>query len=230
MYLNGEGVTQSHTKAKTWLLEAAKQGFAEAQNNLGVMYCNDEGVPQDYPKAEEWFRKSAEQGNPPAEFNLGLMYKNGDGVPQNDKEAAEWCEKAAMQGHPEALTLLSEMHANGLVLRASYPLPQRVAQTILLYIKKVIVQDSTSLPTLALKFIQIILSRYVEGRGNPSSNENAYVFADIAAAKGHKLGKIYRDTIRKDMTNSELAKAQNKSRKILRKISLSNKSPPGFKL
>ncbi len=41
----------------------AKQGDANAQNNLGFMYYKGHGVPQDYAEAVKWFRKAAEQGN-----------------------------------------------------------------------------------------------------------------------------------------------------------------------
>ncbi|EFH23820.1 Sel1 repeat protein, partial [Neisseria polysaccharea ATCC 43768] len=58
-------------------LQAAEQGNAQAQLNLGWMYANGQGVRQDDAQATQWFRKSAEQGNAKAQFNLGLMYANG---------------------------------------------------------------------------------------------------------------------------------------------------------
>ena len=42
---------------------AAEQGYADAQNNFGVMYENSEGVPQDYAEALRWYRRAAEQGD-----------------------------------------------------------------------------------------------------------------------------------------------------------------------
>ena len=55
-------------------LQAAEQGNAAAQHNLGVMYENGEGVRQDDAEAVRWYRQAAEQGLAQAQTNLGLMY------------------------------------------------------------------------------------------------------------------------------------------------------------
>ena len=57
----------------------AEQGYAEAQNNLGMMYYFGDGVPQDYQEAVKWYRKAAEQELAKAQFTLGAMYGNGEG-------------------------------------------------------------------------------------------------------------------------------------------------------
>ncbi|PKQ70984.1 tetratricopeptide repeat protein [Aeromonas sobria] len=44
------------------VLDAAEQGNAEAQNQLGEMYGNGLGVEQDEQLSMAWFRKAAEQG------------------------------------------------------------------------------------------------------------------------------------------------------------------------
>ena len=62
VYEYGRGVEQSDEKAVEWYLKAAEQGFARAQNNLGVMYANGTGVEQSYEKAAEWVLKAADQG------------------------------------------------------------------------------------------------------------------------------------------------------------------------
>ena len=50
----------------------AKQGYATAQFNLGLMYYKGKGVPQDYKTAVKWYRLAAEQGNAYAQNNLGM--------------------------------------------------------------------------------------------------------------------------------------------------------------
>ena len=52
--------------------QAADQGHANAQYNLGVMYYKGVGVGIDKAKAFEWCQKAAEQGNANAQFNLGV--------------------------------------------------------------------------------------------------------------------------------------------------------------
>ncbi len=89
-------------KAVELFEEAAKQGFADAQEALGVCYCNGQGVPQDYKKAVEWYTKAAEQGDADAQCNLGYCYDLGRGVPQDYEKAVEWYTKAAEQGNAEA--------------------------------------------------------------------------------------------------------------------------------
>ena len=62
------------------LINAAEQGDANSQIQLGAMYYLGQGVPQDYAKAMAWYRKSAEQGNTNAQYDLGLMYAEGKSI------------------------------------------------------------------------------------------------------------------------------------------------------
>ena len=54
MYENGRGVTQDHAEAVNWYRLAAEQGYAWAQNKLGVRYADGEGVTQDHAEAVKW--------------------------------------------------------------------------------------------------------------------------------------------------------------------------------
>ena len=56
------------------LLKKAKQGDAEAQNDLGLMYRFGQGVLQNDKEAVRWYHLAAEQGHANAQFNLGVMY------------------------------------------------------------------------------------------------------------------------------------------------------------
>lgn len=78
MYLRGEGVEQDYEKAFKWTEKSAKQGVAQAQNELGRAY---EQMKQDYNKAIEWYQKAAAQNYQPAQQNLKRINENG-GVPQ----------------------------------------------------------------------------------------------------------------------------------------------------
>ena len=72
-YAKGEGVKQDKAEAARWYREAAEQGLADAQLDLGVRYLRGEGVKQDKAEAAEWFRKAAEQGNEKARKNLRVL-------------------------------------------------------------------------------------------------------------------------------------------------------------
>ena len=44
MYVDGQGVPQDYEQAFKWYTKAAEQGYAQAQNNLGVCYQGGKGV------------------------------------------------------------------------------------------------------------------------------------------------------------------------------------------
>ena len=58
------------------LEDAANDGFARAQFNLGMCYEQGKWVEQDLPKAIHWYKKAAEQGQAKAQYNtaMGLRF------------------------------------------------------------------------------------------------------------------------------------------------------------
>ena len=72
------------------LRQAAEQGDAAAQVNLGVMYAKGQGVLKDEAEAVKWYRLAAEQGDASAQSLLGVMYAKGQGVLKDEAEAAKW--------------------------------------------------------------------------------------------------------------------------------------------
>jgi TPR repeat protein len=76
MYENGRGVAQDDVEASRWYRQAAEQGNATAQINLGFMYENGRGVAQDDAEATRWYRQAAEQADARAQINLGIMYRD----------------------------------------------------------------------------------------------------------------------------------------------------------
>ncbi|NCZ99975.1 MAG: sel1 repeat family protein [Betaproteobacteria bacterium] len=59
---DGKGVAQDYKEAVRWYQLAAKQGKAQAQNNLGRMYGLGKGVLQDYTRAHMWLNIAAITG------------------------------------------------------------------------------------------------------------------------------------------------------------------------
>ena len=94
-------------------LQAAEQGNAAAQFNLGVMYEDGQGVRQDYAQAVQWYRKAAEQGLAEAQYNLGVMYAKGEGVRQNYKIAKGWFGKACDNGLQRGCDAYRELNRAG---------------------------------------------------------------------------------------------------------------------
>jgi len=61
MYYHGQGVTKSIEKAIELYTQAANQGHASAQANLGLFYVRGEGVHQSTERARKWWIKAAVQ-------------------------------------------------------------------------------------------------------------------------------------------------------------------------
>ena len=53
---------QDYAEAVKWYRQAADQGNADAQNNLGAMYYNGQGVHQDLHLSKEWFGQACNGG------------------------------------------------------------------------------------------------------------------------------------------------------------------------
>ena len=87
---------------------AALQGYAQSQNNIGVMYAFGNGVIQNYQEANKWFELAAEQGDAVAQYKLGLVYETGVlGAKQNFIKAKKYYEDAISGGITEAKGRLS---------------------------------------------------------------------------------------------------------------------------
>ncbi|MGN1139251.1 MAG: tetratricopeptide repeat protein [Ruminococcus sp.] len=99
------------------LLQAAKNGDADAQFVLGFMYDKSVVGKCDDQEAIKWFRKAAEQGHAKAQYNLGKKYYSGFGVQLNNQEAVKWFRKAAEQGYAYAQYALGAMYHNGEVVQ-----------------------------------------------------------------------------------------------------------------
>ncbi|ECZ6999162.1 sel1 repeat family protein, partial [Salmonella enterica subsp. enterica serovar Enteritidis] len=72
-------IPQDYTKAMYWYNQAAKQGYAPAQFNLGLFYENGWGGSRDLQLAKEFYRKAANQGFTNAQINLGILFMDGKG-------------------------------------------------------------------------------------------------------------------------------------------------------
>jgi len=92
--------------------EAAKQGDADAQCDLGYCYQEGIGVVKNDYEAIKWYKESARQGNANAQYNLGYCYLNGIGVKKNYDEAHKWFEKSAKQGNANAQYEMGDFEKN----------------------------------------------------------------------------------------------------------------------
>lgn len=104
---------KKYETAAVWYRKTAEQGYASAQNNLGILYEDGSGITKDYKLAIKWYNKAADLGSFTAQNNLGVMHENGTGVTKNNNLAVQWYRKAAEQGFAIAQNNLGIMYKNG---------------------------------------------------------------------------------------------------------------------
>jgi TPR repeat protein len=88
-------------KAFEYYILSARQGNAEAQNNLGYYYQFSDNV-QDFEQAIYWYQLSANQLNTSAMNNLGYCYKIGAGCEKDFSQAFSFFERASDAGNASA--------------------------------------------------------------------------------------------------------------------------------
>ncbi|KAI9335256.1 kinase-like domain-containing protein [Obelidium mucronatum] len=114
MYKYGtSSVPQDYAKAIELLSQAANQGNASAQYELGEMYHQGLGVAQDYSRAFGYYAQAANQGDAAGQNRLGWMYQHRLGVTQDYSKALEWYTRAANQGHSLGQLNLGSMYYYG---------------------------------------------------------------------------------------------------------------------
>ncbi|MBQ8174240.1 MAG: SEL1-like repeat protein [Clostridia bacterium] len=91
---------------------AAKDGYAHAQNNLGVCCEKGQGVPQDEAAAAVWYGLAARGGYDTAWLNLGDCYRYGRGVEKDEARAFECYLTAAENGHARAQFIVAGCYFN----------------------------------------------------------------------------------------------------------------------
>lgn len=78
-----------------WLLKAAEQRYASAQNAAGEMLRSGKKIQRNCKTAFYWFLRAAEQGESQAFFNLSESYFGGEGCKRDYEQSAYWLQKAA---------------------------------------------------------------------------------------------------------------------------------------
>ena len=172
------------SEVAAWLREAAEQGLAEAQGNLGYAYAHGEGVPKDAGQAARWYRKAAEQGLAAAQNNLGYAYAHGEGVPKDAGQAVLWYSKAAAQGDPVAQYSLGWAYADG------EGVPKDLSEAVLWFRKAAEQGFAGAQTSLGLA--------YANGEGFPKDAAQAAQWYRKAAEQGfaaaqNNLGVLYAD-------------------------------------
>ncbi len=93
--------------------QAAADGNAKAQFEIGAIFTEGRALPQDYKEAASWYERSAAQGFVPAQYRLGNLYEAGNGVDKDLEVARLWYQRGAEAGNRMAMHNLAALYASG---------------------------------------------------------------------------------------------------------------------
>ena len=165
----------------------------------------DAYLKEDYATALKEFKPLAEKGNAEAQAMLSYMYRSGKGVLGDDVEAVKWSRQAAEQGYAPAQTSLGVRYKYGIGVSEDdveavkwYRLAAEQGYAIAQY---------------------FLGEMYANGEGIPEDVVSAYMWWNIVSSLGDKHhsenAKERKDEITKEMTSSEIEKAQELSKQYL---------------
>lgn len=108
LYFGDYGLKADPRAAASYLIVAAKEGLAEAQNMMGLVLESGVNGDSDPAGSIDWFRKAAIQGNCKAQSNLGRALDPLAADPQIRTEALAWLMVAEAGGEITATRSLTD--------------------------------------------------------------------------------------------------------------------------
>jgi len=210
LFLSADGVAEDYadglkaaqtgdfsTTLKKWR-PLAQDGFALAQQGLGLMYRHGRGVKRNYVQAVRWYSKAAAQGLSKSQLDLGSMYASGQGVKRDFVKALTWFGKAAAQGSAAAKNNLAFMYRYG------KGVPKDFGKALLWYLKAAAQGYGPALDNIGML--------YANGRGVPRDYVEAHKWLSLASMFGSARGARYLKYIVKKMNTAQVAEAERLAR------------------
>jgi len=150
---------------------------------------------RDYPAALAALAPLAQRGNAEAQVRLGLMHHNGWGVPVNFSQAAKWYRLAAAQNNPQAQYELGKSAADCKGFSSDNP-------EMLKLLRRSAEQGYRDAQ-------EVLGHLYAYGVGGVSEDlVQAYLWYDLAAARGGKGDAEKRDLIARKLSADQIADAR----------------------
>ncbi len=159
---------------------------------LSLFCCNHKQESK-----EEKIRKAAEHGDAKAQYSLGMRYFEGKSVTKDYVQAVAWFRKAAKHGYDSAQFCLGGMYNMGEGVTKDY------TQAAVWYRKAA----EQGLPEAQFN----LGTMYYTGEGVPKDYVQAYKWYNKASAQGDSIASDMRDSLEKEMTPEQIAKAQEGS-------------------
>ena len=180
--------------------QAAENGQADAQKELGGLYLSGEGVQQDFTTSLHWYKQAAKQGHAIALYNVGVLYDKGLGLKKDYEEAGKWYRKSADLGYSTAQYNLGIMYEYGQTV------DEDPAMAMQLYLKAA--EQGEAAAQFAIGLL------YDKGTGVDKDPTQAYKWWQIAG-EGHPHGIHNRDSIAEEMTPMQISEGKRLAQKWL---------------
>ncbi len=172
---------------------AARDGYARAQNHLGVCLENGQGTGRDEASAVSWYRMAAEGGCDMAWVNLGNALRDGRGVEADEAAAFACYMRAAENGLPHAQYVVACCYFNADLVDRDIPVAMKW------YERAALGGDAAALDKVneVRADMTELYNRGVDAYEN-GFYEDAVKFYSIAAEFGHRgaqcnLGYLYQN-------------------------------------
>jgi TPR repeat protein len=158
----------------------------------------------DFETALREWQPLAARGHANAQYQIGTLHEYGRGVPQSDAEAVKKYTLAANQGHAAAQYRLGILYDNG------WGVTQDDAEAVQWYKMAAELGHDYAQFDLALM--------YAHGTGAQQDYVQAYMWMSMAIAQGNGHMVKHRVTIAKDMTQAQIARAQQLSVEKMKRL------------
>ncbi|SEQ53129.1 localization factor PodJL [Devosia sp. YR412] len=173
------------------LRQAAANGDAKAQFEIGAIYTEGRAIPQDYAEAGKWYERSAAQGFVPAQYRLGNLFEAGQGVEKDIEVAKLWYQRAAEAGNRMAMHNLAALYAGGLLGDQEF---ETAAEWFAQAAAKGMTDSQFNLGML-----------FARGLGVEQDFAQSYKWFSLAARNGDKDAAQARDDMAKSLTAEQVS-------------------------
>jgi TPR repeat protein len=109
LYTNTDFGEADYEQAVYWYKQAARQGHALAQYNLGHQYLTGVGVIKSEATAMKWWLEAAKRDHTLAQFNVGRAYYLGIGLEKDHKKSKYWFSRAAENNDPKSIEIMTKL-------------------------------------------------------------------------------------------------------------------------
>ncbi|MCD7059081.1 SEL1-like repeat protein [Pelagibacterium xiamenense] len=167
------------------LREAAEEGDARAQFEVGAILTEGHVVEQDLSQAAAWYERAAAQGFAPAQYRLGNLYENGQGVDKDLEQARLWYQRAAESGNRMSMHNLASLYAGGELSSQDF---DAAAHWFEEAAARGLTDSQFNLGML-----------YARGLGVEQSFENSYIWFSLAARSGDEDAAAARDDVARSL-------------------------------